>query len=365
MFSACPRWLRAFFNLGSIIGGVGFGYLLDPHFGSRALIGLALGTLVGGLAQLLVQVPSLARVGFKFRPDFHWRDPGVRNILILMGPATIAASAVQINVAVNSGFASSLGDGPMTWLNIAFRLMQLPLGLFGVAIATVTLPLVSRSAALGNTMEFRGALAHSLRLVLLLTDSIRDWIDHSRRADHQPHLSTRPFHCRSNARNCRRVALLCHRPRWILGRESPRARVLRDQQAQPADVGQLIFHCSELWPQLVLPFSVGVGSSRTRALHQCCRDYKFCSPLCNDAKAHEAFGDDDARCDVGQINHRGGRARIHLSRGAVCFFPIDPKPAYLAKGDRGDSYRRGRERCVFWHSLSPARRRSARCRDTR
>lgn len=164
-----PAMASSFFNLGSIIAGAGFGYLLDPRFGSRALIGLALGTLVGGLAQLLVQFPSLARVGFKFRPDFHWRDPGVRNILVLMGPATIAASAVQVNVAVNSGFASSLGDGPMTWLNIAFRLMQLPLGLFGVAIATVTLPLVSRSAALGNTAEFRGALAHSLRLVLLLT----------------------------------------------------------------------------------------------------------------------------------------------------------------------------------------------------
>ncbi len=164
-----PAMASSFFNLGSIIGGAGFGYLLDPHFGSRALIGLSLGTLVGGLAQLLVQVPSLVRIGFKFRPDFKWRDPGVRNILLLMGPATIAASAVQVNVAVNSGFASSLGDGPMTWLNIAFRLMQLPLGLFGVAIATVTLPLVSRSAALGNSVEFRGALAHSLRLVLLLT----------------------------------------------------------------------------------------------------------------------------------------------------------------------------------------------------
>jgi putative peptidoglycan lipid II flippase len=164
-----PAMASSFFNLGSIIGGAGFGYLLDPHFGSRALIGLSLGTLVGGLAQLLVQVPSLVHIGFKFRPDFKWRDPGVRNILLLMGPATIAASAVQVNVAVNSGFASSLGDGPMTWLNIAFRLMQLPLGLFGVAIATVTLPLVSRSAALGNSAEFRGALAHSLRLVLLLT----------------------------------------------------------------------------------------------------------------------------------------------------------------------------------------------------
>jgi len=164
-----PAMASSFFNLGSIIGGVAFGWLLDPHFGSRALIGLAIGTLIGGLWQLLVQVPSLKGVGFKFRPDFNWRDPGVRTILTLMGPAAIAASAVQVNVAVNSGFASSLGDGPMTWLNIAFRLMQLPLGLFGVAIATVTLPLVSRSAALGNTAEFRGALAHSLRLVMLLT----------------------------------------------------------------------------------------------------------------------------------------------------------------------------------------------------
>ena len=107
--------------------------------------------------------------GFRFKPDFDWRDPGVRKIIAMMVPATIAASAVQVNVAVNSGFASGLGDGPMTWLNIAFRLMQLPLGLFGVAIATVTLPLVSRSAALGNTAEFRGAIAHSLRLVMLLT----------------------------------------------------------------------------------------------------------------------------------------------------------------------------------------------------
>jgi len=87
----------------------------------------------------------------------------------LMGPAVIAASAVQVNVLINSGFAARLGDGPVSWLNIAFRLMQLPLGIFGVAIATVTLPLISRSAALGNTTEFRGALAHAMRLVMLLT----------------------------------------------------------------------------------------------------------------------------------------------------------------------------------------------------
>ncbi len=171
-----PAMASAFFNLGSIIGGVTLCYWLDPqsdwrhpHFGERGLVGLSIATLIGGLLQLAVQLPSLRRVGFRFRPDFKWRDSGVRTILGMMGPAMIAASAVQVNVAVNSIFASGLGDGPIAWLNIAFRLMQLPLGIFGVAVATVTLPLVSRSAAVGNTSEFRTALAHSVRLVLLLT----------------------------------------------------------------------------------------------------------------------------------------------------------------------------------------------------
>jgi putative peptidoglycan lipid II flippase len=171
-----PAMSSSFFNLGSIVGGVALCYWLDPqsnwrhpHFGERGLVGLAIGTLIGGLLQLMVQFPSLGRVGFRFRPDFNWRDPGVKIILALMGPATIAASAVQMNVLINSGFAARLGDGPVSWLNIAFRLMQLPLGIFGVAVATVTLPLVSRSAAIGNTAGFRSALAHSIRLVLLLT----------------------------------------------------------------------------------------------------------------------------------------------------------------------------------------------------
>src|SRR5207302_655084 len=171
-----PAMASSFFNLGSIIGGVALCYWLDPqpdwrhpHFGERGLIGWSIATLIGGFLQLVVQFPSLRRVGFKFRPDFTWRDAGVRTILVLMGPATIAASAVQVNVAVNSGFASGLGDGPMTFLNIAFRLMQLPLGIFGVAVGTVSLPLVSRTAALGDFAGFRSALAHAIRLVTLLT----------------------------------------------------------------------------------------------------------------------------------------------------------------------------------------------------
>src|SRR5438445_7605173 len=164
-----PAMASSYFNLGSIIGGVGIGWWLDPHFGARSLTGLSIGTLIGGLWQLTAQFPSLRRVGYKYRADFQWRDEGVRTVLGLMAPAVIAASVVQVNVLVNSGFAARLGDGPVSWLNIAFRLMQLPLGIFGVAVATVTLPLVSRSAAVGNTAEFRSALAHSIRLVLLLT----------------------------------------------------------------------------------------------------------------------------------------------------------------------------------------------------
>src|SRR5438094_3121246 len=164
-----PAMASSYFNLGSIIAGVAIGYWIDPHFGSRSLVGLAIGTLIGGAWQLIGQFPSLWKVGYRFHPDFHWRDEGVRTVLTLMGPAVIAASAVQVNVLINSGFAASLGNGPVSWLNIAFRLMQLPLGIFGVAIGTVTLPLVSKSAAFGNIDEFRSILASGMRLAFLLT----------------------------------------------------------------------------------------------------------------------------------------------------------------------------------------------------
>ena len=165
-----PAMASSFFNIGSILGGVGFAWWLDPGFGPRALVGLAIGTLLGGLAQLMAQWPALYRVGYRFCLDFQWRDSGVREVLRLMGPAVIAASAVQVNVMVNSHFASMVpGDGPVSWLDYAFRLMQLPLGVFGVAIGTVTLPLVSRHAALGDTAALRAALSKGLRLGFLLT----------------------------------------------------------------------------------------------------------------------------------------------------------------------------------------------------
>jgi len=165
-----PAMASSFFNVGSIVGGVGVAWWIDPHFGPSSVVGLAVGTLVGGVAQLVVQFPALRRVGYRFRLDFAWRDDGVRQVLKLMGPAVIAASAVQVNVMINSNFASMIpGNGPVSWLDNAFRLMQLPLGIFGVAIGTVTLPLVARHAAAGDIAGLRGTLARGLRLGFLLT----------------------------------------------------------------------------------------------------------------------------------------------------------------------------------------------------
>src|SRR5690242_15291508 len=164
-----PAMASSFFNLGSIIVGIGLGWWLDPGFGARALLGLAIGTLVGGALQLAVQIPALRRAGYVFRADFAWRDAGVRATLRLMGPSVVAASTVQVNVLVNSVFASNLGNGPTYWLSQAFRLMQLPLGIFGVALGTVALPLLARMAAVGNFTAFRSELARGMRLALLLT----------------------------------------------------------------------------------------------------------------------------------------------------------------------------------------------------
>jgi putative peptidoglycan lipid II flippase len=164
-----PALASSFFNLGSIVAGVLLGYWLDPHFGTRAILGLAVGTLIGGTLQLVVQLPALRRAGYAYHADFRWRDPGVRAILRLMGPSVIAASTTQVNVLVNSVFASQLGDGPTFWLTVAFRLMQLPLGIFGVALGTVALPLLARMAATGNTQAFRSELARGMRLAFLMT----------------------------------------------------------------------------------------------------------------------------------------------------------------------------------------------------
>ncbi len=184
-----PASASTMFNAGSIFGGLACAYFLAPDYilsitsalihrqmpqadeqgAARAIIGMAVGTLAGGMLQWLIQVPSLRAVGYRWQPVLSFRDEGVRQVMMLMAPAIIGAAAVQVNVFVNTKFASGLGEGPVSWLNYAFRLIQFPIGVFGVAISTATLPAASRAAALEKVEEFRHTIASSLRLTFLLT----------------------------------------------------------------------------------------------------------------------------------------------------------------------------------------------------
>jgi putative peptidoglycan lipid II flippase len=129
---------------------------------------MAIGTLVGGAAQFAIQIPSLYKVGFRFSPIVSFVDPGVKRVMRLMGPAILGTSAVQINVLVNTFFVSSI-DGGISWLGYAFRLMQFPIGIFGVAVGTASIPVLSRLAAEGKTKDFRDTLSSSMNLVFLMT----------------------------------------------------------------------------------------------------------------------------------------------------------------------------------------------------
>ena len=171
-----PALSSAFFNIVSVAAGLTIGFVVGPRLGMEPIVGMAVGTLLGGGVQYACQIPSLRATGLRFRPMNGISDPVVRQVLRMMGPAVIGAAATQVNVMVNSVFASRVPDaagqatdGPVSWLGYSFRFMQLPLGLFGIAVASATLPVISRDAGAGRIDEFRSTLARSLGLVFLLT----------------------------------------------------------------------------------------------------------------------------------------------------------------------------------------------------
>ena len=162
-----PASASSFFNVGSLIVGV-WGYYVAPSFDLHRTTGMAVGVLVGGALQFLIQVPSMRRVGFHYQPLISFHDERVRQVMRLIGPAILGVAALQINVLVNSIFASE-GQGWLTWINRAFRLMHLPIGVFGVAISTVALPNLARLVTEGDMEAYRRAFSYALRLMFLLT----------------------------------------------------------------------------------------------------------------------------------------------------------------------------------------------------
>ena len=163
-----PALASSFFNLGSIIGGVSLALLL-PRWDIPAIVGMAVGTLIGGMLQLAVQLPTLYKSGFVFYPSFNFKDPGLIRILTLMIPAVIGLSATQINIFINTKFAASCVEGSVSWLQYAFRLVQLPIGIFGVAIGVAALPLLARQSASKNIAELKNTFVSALTMVFCLT----------------------------------------------------------------------------------------------------------------------------------------------------------------------------------------------------
>lgn len=162
-----PALSPALFNVGSIVSTIALVPVM-PLVGLPPIMAPAIGVLVGGVGQVVAQWPLLRKEGFRFRPVVDFSDPGLREILRLMGPGLMGLAAVQINVLVNTSLATRAGDGPASWLNYAFRLMYLPIGLFGVSIATASLPSISRQAAVADLAQMRKTIAHGLRLMLML-----------------------------------------------------------------------------------------------------------------------------------------------------------------------------------------------------
>lgn len=162
-----PALSSTFFNLGSIVGGLTLAWIF-PHFGQPAIAGMAWGTLIGGALQLLMQIPTLFKVGFQFRFSCNPLDPGLRRILLLMLPATIGLSATQINIFINTNFAASCVEGSVSWLNYAFRLVQLPIGVFGVALSIAVMPVLAKQAAEKDLTSLKQTFISSLILVFTL-----------------------------------------------------------------------------------------------------------------------------------------------------------------------------------------------------
>ena len=163
-----PALSPAMFNVITIVGAVAF-VPLAPGLGvEQPIVIIAIATVLGGLGQLALQWPTLRAEGFRYRPILRWSDPGLRRVLLLMGPGTIGLAATQVNLLVNMFLATGEGTGAVSWLDYAFRLMYLPIGLFGVSVATAVLPAVSRHVVDRNYPGARDTIADGLSLMMMM-----------------------------------------------------------------------------------------------------------------------------------------------------------------------------------------------------
>lgn len=158
-----PAFTPVLLNISMIVAAVyGAGMVKEP------VIALAWGVLVAGVVQLLFQLPYLYRAGLLVRPRIDWHDQGVKKVLTLMVPALFGVSVAQINLLLDTVFASFLPIGSVSWLYYSDRLAFFPLGVFGVAISTVILPHLSRQHVAKAKAHYSAGLDWGMRLILLI-----------------------------------------------------------------------------------------------------------------------------------------------------------------------------------------------------
>lgn len=160
---AVPAFTPVFLNICLIMVSC----CLAPYM-SNPEMALAWGVLLAGVVQLLFQVPFLLKLGILPKPQINWSDPAVRKVLYLMAPAIFGAAISQITILVGSLFASFLVAGSISWLYYADRLMEFPLGIVGVGLATVILPTLARQHAVGAKQEFAKTLDWGVRCVVII-----------------------------------------------------------------------------------------------------------------------------------------------------------------------------------------------------
>ncbi|HEY9396631.1 MAG TPA: murein biosynthesis integral membrane protein MurJ [Burkholderiales bacterium] len=160
---AIPAFTPTLLNVSFIVAAL----FLTPYFDPPVLV-LAWAVFAGGVLQLAFQIPALVRLGMLPRPRFDFADPGVKRILLLMGPALLGVSVAQISLLLNTIFASFLQTGSVSWLYYADRLMEFPTGLLGVALGTILLPSLAKCHADDRRADYSSLLDWGLRLTLML-----------------------------------------------------------------------------------------------------------------------------------------------------------------------------------------------------
>ena len=160
---AVPAFTPVFLNLSLI----GCAVWLSPHL-AEPVTALAWGVFIGGIVQLLFQVPFLLKLGQLPKPRWGWKDSGVQKILKLMIPAMFGVSVAQINLLLDTLLASFLVTGSISWLYYSDRLVEFPLGVFGIALSTVILPSLSKKHASDSKAEFSHTIDWALRWVFII-----------------------------------------------------------------------------------------------------------------------------------------------------------------------------------------------------